>query len=263
MLNMVPGSGDPKIAAAGDIACDPASGNFNGGAGTAARAGSGRFHPDLGQGFSAVLPLGDNQYYCGGLSDFQQSYDLSWGRLLSATHPVVGNHEYVPSGGTGCDARRASGYFSYFGSRAGTTGQGYYSYDVGSWHLIALNSNCSNAGGCRPRSRREVAGGRPRGAPRTPARWPTGISRSSARAVAPPATRMPFWTALYNAGADVDPERPRPHLRAVRTADPEAARDDARGLREFIVGTGGANHTAARHASPRTARCGTRTPSGS
>ena len=62
---------------------------------------------------------------------------------------MVGNHEYVTSGGTGCDATgSASGYFSYFGSRAGTTGQGYYSYDVGTWHLIALNSNCSNAGGC-------------------------------------------------------------------------------------------------------------------
>ena len=100
MLNMVPGSGDPKIAAAGDIACDPASGSFNGGAGTDSscrqRAVSTLM---LGQGYSAVLPLGDTQYYCGGLSDYQRSYDLSWGRLLSASHPVVGNHEYLPSGG--------------------------------------------------------------------------------------------------------------------------------------------------------------------
>ena len=82
------------------------------------------------------------------------SYDLSWGLLKPITHPVPGNHEYLTHGGsepyTGCDATNAgaAGYFKYFGSAAGSQGVGYYAYDVGSWRLIALNSNCGDAGGC-------------------------------------------------------------------------------------------------------------------
>ncbi len=100
--------------------------------------------------YSAVLPLGDIQYYCGGLLAFQASYDLSWGRFKGITHPAVGNHEYLTSGGTGCNASNAgaAGYFSYFGAAAGQAGQGYYSFDVGTWHLISLNSNCGDVGGC-------------------------------------------------------------------------------------------------------------------
>ena len=87
---------------------------------------------------------------CFSYQAFLQSYDLSWGRLKSITHPVVGNHEYLTSGGTGCTTANAgaAGYFQYFGAAAGDPGKGYYSYDIGSWHLIALNSNCGNAGGC-------------------------------------------------------------------------------------------------------------------
>ncbi len=213
--------GDPTIAAAGDIACDPLSSNFNGGAGKNGACAQ-RAVSDLmyGQGYSAVLALGDNQYYCGGLSDFQQSYDLSWGRLLSITHPVIGNHEYVTSGGTGCDASGgASGYFAYYGSRAGTAGQGYYSYDVGSWHLIALNSNCSNVGGCSPSSPQgkwlaaDLAA-HPNAC--TLAYWHIPLFSSGGRAAT---NSQSFWTALYNAGADRRLEWPRSHLRAVRAAD--------------------------------------------
>jgi acid phosphatase type 7 len=128
-------STDPVVAAAGDIACDPANGNFNGGLGTSnacrqlAVSNLMVGNPDL----RAVLVLGDNQYYCGGYQAFLQSYDLSWGRLRSTTHPVVGNHEYLTSGGTDCNAGNAgaAGYFTYFGAAAGTPGQGWYSFDVG------------------------------------------------------------------------------------------------------------------------------------
>ena len=94
---------DPVIATAGDIACDPTNSGFNGGNGSTNSCRQ-KYTSDLlvNAGFAAVLPLGDNQYYCGGYQAFLQSYDLSWGRVKSITRPVVGNHEYLTSGGTGC-----------------------------------------------------------------------------------------------------------------------------------------------------------------
>jgi hypothetical protein len=141
---------DPVIAAAGDIACDPAETGFNSGSGTSTKCHQ-KATSDLlaNGGFNAILALGDVQYYCGGYQAFLQSYDLSWGRVKSLTHPVVGNQEYLTSGRTDCSTvRDAAGYFQYYGSAAGTAGQGYYSFDVGAWHLIALNSNCGDVGGC-------------------------------------------------------------------------------------------------------------------
>jgi hypothetical protein len=91
------------IAAAGDIACDPADINFNGGNGTSDTCRQ-KYTSDLlvDAGLAGVLNLGDNQYFCGGYQAFLQSYDLSWGRIKSITHPSVGNHEYLTSGGTDC-----------------------------------------------------------------------------------------------------------------------------------------------------------------
>src|SRR5262249_33889322 len=144
-------SSDPVIAVAGDIACDPANSSFNGGNGSSNSCRE-MYTSNLllNAGLSAVLTLGDTQYYCGGYSAFLQSYDPSWGRVKSITHPAVGNHEYLTSGGTDCTAANAgaAGYFNYFGSAAGQPGQGYYSFDIGTWHIIALNSNCGDAGGC-------------------------------------------------------------------------------------------------------------------
>src|SRR5436190_1447183 len=102
---------DPVIAAAGDIACDPASSKFNGGKGTSSAcrqlATSNLVLAD--STISAVLALGDNQYVCGGYNAYQQSFDPSWGRFLSIIHPVAGNHEYETSGGTDCSSG-AAGY---------------------------------------------------------------------------------------------------------------------------------------------------------
>ena len=146
-------SADPVIAAAGDIACDPSNSNFNGGQGKSGACQQLATYTVLQQiNPVAVLALGDNQYYCGGYQAFLNSYALSWGQLLSKTYPSVGNHEYLTSGGTGCDSsnQNAAGYWRYYAGAAdeGNAGQGWYSFDVGSWHLIALNSNCSQAGGC-------------------------------------------------------------------------------------------------------------------
>ena len=143
-------AGDPVVAAAGDIACDPANHNFNGGNGTSGACLQKATYNLLTQiNPAAVLPLGDNQYYCASYQAFVGSYALSWGNVLSKTYPSVCNHEYLTNGGsspseaTGCDSSNsnAAGYFRYFTAAAkeGTTGQGWYSFDVGSWHLIAIN----------------------------------------------------------------------------------------------------------------------------
>jgi Calcineurin-like phosphoesterase len=92
---------------------------------------------------TAVLALGDTQYESGDLASFRSAYDGSWGAFEARTHPAIGNHEYL--GGDG-----AAGYFDYFGAAAGPRGLGYYSFDIGPWHLVALNSSCAMVpgGGC-------------------------------------------------------------------------------------------------------------------
>ena len=239
-------AGDPVIAAAGDIACDPTNPNFNGGAGTSANCRQ-RSVSDLlvNAGLAAVLPLGDNQYECGGSQAFVQSYDQSWGRVKAITRPVVGNHEYLTSGGTSCDASNAgaNGYFTYFGSASGTAGKGYYSYEVGSWHIVALNSNCEDAGGCGP--------GSPQGqwltadlaahpTACTLAYWHIPLFSSGGRA-AP--NSLPLWQTLYAAGADVILNGHDHVYERFAPQNPSGQRDEGRGIREFVVGTGGANHT--------------------
>ena len=134
--------------AAGDIACDPQSSNFNGGKwknGNCQMMATSdvviKAKPN------AVLALGDNQYEKGEFANFQASYDPTWGRFKSITRPVAGNHEYYGS--------NAEGYYQYFGKAAGDRDKGYYSFNLGNWHLIALNSNCKAIGGCEVGSPQE------------------------------------------------------------------------------------------------------------
>src|SRR5215216_5587340 len=139
---------DPIIAAAGDIACDPNSAYFNGGAGDATHCHEQTTSDLLTSGrYAQVLPLGDTQYEDGALAKFQTSYDPSWGRVRSISRPAVGNHEYSSGG---------AGYFDYFNGVGNLTGpagdrsKGYYSFDValpsGSrWHIVAINSECSSS----------------------------------------------------------------------------------------------------------------------
>ena len=81
-----------------------------------------------------VLALGDEAYPRGSAANFEECYGPSWGRFKERTRPVPGNHEYFTEG--------ASGYFEYFGEAAGDPEEGYYSYELGYWHVVALNSNC-------------------------------------------------------------------------------------------------------------------------
>ena len=235
---------DPIVAAAGDIACDPTSASFAGGLGTSTQCHA-KYTSDIlpGRALSAVLPLGDLQYESGTLTSFLGSYDLSWGRLKGTTYPAVGNHEYKTSG--------AAGYFDYFNGigqltgRAGERGRGYYSFDVGSWHLIALNSNCGQAGGCGAGSPQETwlradLAAHPAGC--TLAYW--HAPRFSSGQHGDSSSLQPFWQALYDNGAEVvlsghdhDYERFAPQT-ATGGADP------VNGIREFVVGTGGRSHSS-------------------
>ena len=236
---------DPVIAAAGDIACDPASPTFHNGNGSSTACHEKSTSNLLvGTGLTAVLPLGDEQYNCGGYQAFVQSYDPTWGRVLAMSHPVAGNHEYLTSGGTDCSAASdAAGYFEYFGSNAGPSGKGYYSYNIGAWHIIALNSNCDKVGGC--------GGGSPQynwlqadlaanTSLCTLAYWhhplfsSGGYTSSAVKA---------FWTLLYTYHADVVLNG-HAHIYERFAAQTPSAVLDSHGIREFIVGTGGDNHTA-------------------
>lgn len=96
----------------------------------------------------AVLTLGDLQYPSGSHKDFAKYYDKSWGNFKEKTYPTLGNHEY--------ETKAALGYFDYFGKRAGERGKGYYSFDIGEWHLVAINSNCWAVGGCQKDSPQEL-----------------------------------------------------------------------------------------------------------
>ncbi len=225
-----------RIAAAGDIACDPETSAFNGGAGTATECDQrGVSSAILAGGYDAVLPLGDIQYEAGTAAEIAGSYAPSWGRLKAISHPAVGNHEYGSPG--------AAPYFAYFGAAAGDPAKGYYSYDLGSWHVIAINSNCLQIGGCSRGSPEETwlqADLAAHPVRCTLAYW--HHPRFSSGQNGDAGSMSTIWGDLYAAGADVvlnghdhDYERFAPQ-------DDDGRRDDASGLREFVVGTGGKNH---------------------
>ncbi|MFL5842954.1 MAG: DNRLRE domain-containing protein [Thermoleophilaceae bacterium] len=236
------------IATAGDIACDAGNSNFNGGNGSSSSCRD-KYTSNLivnNPSIAAVLPLGDNQYYCGGYAAFQASYALSWGRVKSITYPSVGNHEYLTSNGTGCDTTNtgAAGYFKYFGAAAGDPKKGYYSYDIGSWHLIALNSQCGAAGGCGSTTpqglwlRSDLAA---HANQCLLAYWHIPLFSSGGRANN---NSRSFWDALYAAKADVVLTGHDHIYERFAPQSPTGAADATNGIREFIAGTGGANHTS-------------------
>lgn len=239
------------IVAAGDIACDPLSTSFRNGDGSSSACHM-KATAELvrAQNPVAVLPLGDNQYYCGSYDAYMQSYHLSWGQFKNISRPAVGNHEYLTSGGsspsTGCTSQNAAaaGHFDYFGSLAGEKGKGYYSFDVGEWRLIALNTNCSAAGGCGTTSAQykwleNELKTNPK--PCTLAYYHIPLFSSGGRA-SQNSKSLFRLLHTYNAdlvltGHDHTYERFAP-----QTAD--GALDNTRGIRSFVVGTGGANHTS-------------------
>jgi len=184
-----------------------------------------------------VLTFGDNQYEDGALEKFLLSYDLSWGLYKTITRPALGNHEYLTAG--------ALGYFDYFGALAGERGKGYYSYDAGGWHFIALNSECADVGGCGPGSpqyewlKADLAAST---APCTAAYW--HHPRFSAGKYDNDPAYEPFWELLYADGAEVVMVGHDHNYQRYAPMTPSGARDDAGGIRQFVVGTGGKTHYA-------------------
>jgi hypothetical protein len=155
----------------------------------------------LGQPLAGVLMLGDGSYEDGTLAQYQSFYDPTWGRFKSITHPATGNHEY--------QTPDAQGYFQYFGAAAGDPRLGYYSYDIGTWHMIVLNSNCYKfAGGCGANTAQvkwlhNDLATHPNAC--TLAYWhhPHFTSGFSADDNGGHNVTTAFWNELYNAGADV------------------------------------------------------------
>jgi acid phosphatase type 7 len=183
-----------------------------------------------------VFTAGDNAYEQGTAEQFAKCYDPTWGRQKTRTRPSVGNHEFHSGG--------ATPYFDYFGVAAGDPKKGYYSYELGSWHIIVLNSECLDVGGCQAGSVQEKwlkddLHSHP--ATCTLAYWHKPLFSSGAKHGNDPEIR-PFWNDLYAAhvvvvlnGHDHDYERFAPQ-------DPDGKADPSRGIREFVVGTGGKNH---------------------
>jgi len=182
-----------------------------------------------------VMAVGDLAYPDGSKENFA-CYDTTWGRAKSRTRPAPGNHEFHSSG--------ASPYFDYFGAAAGNPKTGYYSYELGTWHIIVLNSECKDAGGCEPGSPQEKwlrsdLAAHP--AACTLAYWHKPLF-SSGGTHGNDLTVKPLFQALYDANAEVvvaghdhDYERFAPQA-------PDGTADAKRGIREFVVGTGGKNH---------------------
>jgi acid phosphatase type 7 len=229
----------PVIAAAGDIACDPEDRNFAAGLGAGAYCRQ-RQTSDLllRMDLAAVLAPGDLQYEDGQLWKFQSSFDQSWGRVKPLIRPVPGNHEYEDSG--------AAGYFDYFNGPGQPTGpagrrdQGYYSFDVGSWHVVALNSECRRVGGCAaddPQERWLRADLAAHPAACTLAFWHHPRFTSGRSGAEGP--MLPVWNALYEANVDAVVNGHEHFYERFAPQAPDGSADASRGIREFIAGTGG------------------------
>jgi acid phosphatase type 7 len=223
---------DPVLVAAGDIAhCV-----YN-------RRGAG-VTADIIQSLPGVVAaIGDLAYDNGSPGEFQECFEPTWGKFKQRIMPALGNHEY----GLGV----ATGYFDYFGDVAGVPERGYYSYNLGTWHVVVINSNCRFIGGCAvgsPQERwlREDLAAHP--AMCTMAYWHHPLVSSGFEGSSP--VMQPLWQALYEAGAELvltghdhDYERFAP-MAADGSLDAQA------GIRQFIVGTGGAPLSAFKQTQP-------------
>lgn len=215
-----PTTGDPVIVAVGDIAgCD-----YDEDEATAQLV-------DAIPG--TVINLGDSVYPDGTAAQFNDCYDPTWGRHKARTRPAPGNHDY--------HTENASGYFGYFGAAAGDPTKGYYSYDIGDWHVVVLNSECAAAGGCRGASPQMLwlqADLAANPSTCTLAYWHHPRFSSSATHGSNP-QYDDFWQALYDAGVDVVLNGHAHVYERFAPQDPNGVADPARGIRQFIVGTGG------------------------
>jgi hypothetical protein len=234
-------AGSVVLAGAGDIADDDTEDSE-----TAVLLDA--IHPDI------VFTLGDNAYDSGTAKEFQDWYGPTWGRHRARTRPAAGNHDYRTPG--------ASGYFDYFGARAGDRTKGYYSYEVGAWHVVVLNTN-----GEGPCATVLCNGGSPQ------ERWLRADLAASTKqctlaywhhprySIGPQGTSsgtQALWQALYADGVELALAGNDHNYQRWKPMNAAGAVDTARGIRSFVVGTGG--ETADRlgsHPNVETARTGT------
>ncbi|MEO5986435.1 MAG: metallophosphoesterase [Candidatus Limnocylindria bacterium] len=178
-----------------------------------------------------VFTTGDNAYSDGTTDDFASCYEPSWGRLMARTRPSPGNHDYHTPGG--------DGYYGYFGATAGPAGLGYYAYDLGDWRIYALNSNCDDpAVDCNAQLawlQNDLAS-EPRAC--VAAYW--HHPRFSSGRHGGHSYVQPLWETLHAAGAELILNGHDHDYERFAPMDPRGALDVDYGLREFVVGTGGA-----------------------
>jgi 3',5'-cyclic AMP phosphodiesterase CpdA len=208
----------PRIVAAGDIACRwrPCD----------SQRGTTRLIERLDP--VAVLALGDTQYRYGRLSEYMRSYDATWGRFLPKTYPVPGNHEY--------NTPNAAGFFRYFGPRT-FGGRGYYSFDRGAWHIVALDS----VRGKMPAARqlRWLRADLSRNDDRCEVAYFHHPLFTSGTEALPSRFMAAFWEILYRQGVDVILNGHAHNYERFARLTP-AGRPSTRGIRQIVVGTGGA-----------------------
>lgn len=249
---------DPVVAAAGDIACPPGASR------TATKCHQGDTANQLVNGaFSAVLALGDQQYPCGTLSNYKAVYDKTWGQVKSTTFPIPGDNDYASNNGA-CVSPGAVGYFNYFADRFSTMtaspsqscpngGCGaWYSTNVGSWHVVALNSECTQTGvgGCTSTSPQY--------------KWLVNDLAANPSLCTVAIMHKPYWAngtnlrktkalvqALYNAHVELLLSG-HSHLYIRYAPQDPSSNAVSTGIRQFVVGTGGVNHASLKTNLPNT-----------
>ena len=221
-LSLAPGAlgAEATLVAAGDIASCESTGDEA----TAALVDA---RPD-----ATVATLGDTVYEAGTDAEFANCYEPTWGRAKARTRPAVGNHEYATPG--------AAGYYRYFGAAAGDPAKGYYSYELGDWHVVVLNTNCAivscDAGSAQERwLRADLAASTARCtvAYGHHPRFSSGTQHGSTSEV------QPLWQALYDGGVDVSLASHEHVYERFGPQTPGGLADASFGIRHFNVGTGG------------------------
>ncbi|HEX8104032.1 MAG TPA: metallophosphoesterase [Solirubrobacteraceae bacterium] len=239
---------DPMVVAVGDIACGPDDIDYAGGLGTADRCHQ-RYTSDAlyPMELSGILMLGDMQYENARSDRIAASYDPTWGRFRNITWPIPGNHEFREP--------NAQGYFDYWNGpgvetgRAGTRPFGYYSFDIGRWHVVALNSQCAHeadeffSAACSVGSpqerwlRQDLA---TNSKPCTLAFWHHPLFSSGFEG--PSEAVRPLYRALYDAGGDLILNGHDHGYERFAPQNPDGQPDPQTGVREFISGAGGHSH---------------------
>ena len=226
-----PGGSDPVLVGAGDIAmCDRQDDEA-----TAAL---------LDRIDGTVFTAGDNAYENGSPDQYRDCYGPSWGRHLARTRPAPGNHDW--------ETKDLGGYLGYYGDTVRTDASSWYSYDLGTWHVIVLDSECGRVGGCDRGSRQGTWLAADLSASKAQCtmaiwhvpRWSSGSEHGNDPEMGD------FWTMLYDAGADVVVNGHDHDYERFAPQDPSGREDRVRGIREFVVGTGGAELRDFRRTTP-------------